>query len=226
VNPSSVRAASHDESPTAGAGGEQRRALSTGPPRLTALRELQLIEAQRAGDPEALSELLQAYQRRIYSVCHRMLRNPDDAADMTQETLVRIIEALDTYDGRAKLSTWIIRVAMNCCLSHLRKARLRSAPGGPAGRQHPAQEPDLAPGREPSAGRRIEQQEASRMLEQALAALEPEARAILVLRDMAPGGPLEYEQIAEILDLPLGTVKSRLFRARAALRAILETMDR
>lgn len=181
--------------------------------RVTELRELQLVEAHREGDPDALSELLQSYQKRVYSVCYRMLRNVDEAADLTQDTLVRLVENLHKYDGRAKLSTWIIRIAMNACISHMRKTKVRKSvdqagpfEGSLVGVVNTA---------ELSSDDRVEQQETHSLLDKAMMSLDPDMRSVLVLRDMQG---LEYEQLAEALEIPVGTVKSRLFRARAALR--------
>lgn len=186
--------------------------------RLTPLRELQLIEAYQEGRPEAIEELLRAYQRRVYGVCYRMIRNADEAADLTQDALIKIMEGLHSYDGRAALSTWVIRVTMNCCLSHLRKQRLRrhgslDEPSGTADEPWSARLP--AEG-ELSAARRVEQAEMRAALLRAMRELDSDMRAILVLRDLQE---LDYAQIGEVLGIPIGTVKSRLFRARVALRA-------
>ncbi len=141
--------------------------------------------------------------------------------DLSQESLVRIIEGLPSYDGRSSLSTWIIRVTMNCCLTHLRKQKLRrhqsfdelaATQTGFESRQS----------REPSGPQHVEQAEAREMLVRALSSMDPDSRAILVLRDLQG---LDYQQVAEVLDVPLGTVKSRIFRAREALREILEKLE-
>jgi RNA polymerase sigma-70 factor (ECF subfamily) len=196
-------------------------AVSTGPPRLTPLRELQLVEAYRQGNADALSELLEAYQRRVYSVCYRMVSHVELAADLTQDVLIKIIEGLDRYDGRSRLSTWVYRIAVNCCLSHLRKQKLRRhgsldepVGGGttPVGRQ-------IAAEAEPAGPRHVEQAETRAILLRCLGELEPDMRTVLVLRDMHD---LDYQQIAEVVEVPVGTVKSRLFRARAALREAVE----
>jgi RNA polymerase sigma-70 factor (ECF subfamily) len=185
--------------------------------RLTPLRELQLVQAYRRGDADAIAELLRAYQRRVYAVCYRMVRDEHDARDLAQDAMVRIIQGLDGYDGRSKLSTWVIRVTMNCCLSHLRKQRLR---------RHGSLEGDWADGDARPAGggelppdRGVEQGEMRGILSRALGRLDPQMRSVLVLRDMQD---LEYSQIAEVLAIPVGTVKSRLFRARLALREAVE----
>jgi RNA polymerase sigma-70 factor (ECF subfamily) len=228
--------------------------ISTGPPKVTPLRELQLVELHRSGDPSAMGELLQAYQRRVYSICYRMVHDPELARDLAQDSLVKVLEGLASYDGRSKLSTWVIRVTMNCCLSYLRKRKLRShlsldepigphgaprghgiaAAGRPAGDFGPAGHSGAAaPGvisgslggtgasaGEPSGLQRVEQAETRSMILAALASLDPDTRSLLVLRDMQD---LDYEQIAAVIDAPIGTVKSRLFRARAALRQAMES---
>ena len=187
---------------------------------LTPLAELQLVEAHRRGDPDAMGQLLEAYQRRLYSICYRMVRNEHDARDLTQDSMVRVIQGLDSYDGRSKLSTWIIRVTMNTCLSYLRKQRLRrhgsldpASENAAAGPIDPRSTGELLP------SSRVELSEMRLVLGRAMMRLDPDMRAVLVLRDMQD---LEYQSIAHSLEVPIGTVKSRLFRARLALRAAVE----
>ncbi|MCZ6835192.1 MAG: RNA polymerase sigma factor [Planctomycetota bacterium] len=192
---------------------------------MTPLRELQLLEAHRNGDPGAMGELMQSYQRRVFSVCYRMLGNPDEAADLTQDSLVKVLEGLDSYNGRSKLSTWVIRVAMNCCLSHLRREKIRkhcslddlvstdSDGGGGVNLGN------LLESGEPGASEHVQRAEVHSSLLKALNSLDPDSRALLILRDL---NGLDYLQIGEVLDVPVGTVKSRLFRARAALREAAE----
>ena len=197
--------------------------LSTGPPRMTPLRELQLVDHYRAGDPDALGELLSSYQRRVYAICFRMVGNADEAGDVTQDALLKVIEGLDSYDGRARLSTWIFRVTINCCLSHLRRQKIRRH-GSLDDTLEEGAAPlsgQIASGRELSGPEHVEQAEARTVLLRVLGELEPEMRGILVLRDMQD---LDYQQIAEVLQVPVGTVKSRLFRARAALREAAEKL--
>jgi RNA polymerase sigma-70 factor (ECF subfamily) len=200
----------------------ERPPTSRAEARLTPLRELQLVRAHQRGDPEATRELIEAYRHRVYSVCYRMVSDRETAADLTQDTLLKVIEGLDGYQTRARLSTWIIRIAMNCCLSHLRKDRLRrhlSLERAGGADEGPGIAPILADMEELPAPRRVEQAELRTQLLQALASLDPDTRAVLMLRDMQG---LEYGQIGEVLGVPVGTVKSRLFRARVALRAALE----
>ena len=201
--------------------------MSTAPPRMTPLRELQLVEDHRNGQAEAAGELLQAYQRRIYAVCFRMVRDAELARDLSQDAMVKVLEGLSSYDGRSKLSTWMIRVTMNCCLSELRKRKLRNhasldapIPGSSQGLSDRTGLGSALPSQgELSALERVEQAEMRAIVLRALGRLDPETRALLVLRDMQD---LDYQQIAEVIDAPVGTVKSRLFRARAALREAIE----
>jgi RNA polymerase sigma-70 factor (ECF subfamily) len=192
------------------------------------LRELQLIEAYRGGGPashKAMTELLAGYQRRIYSVCFRMVRRPEDAADLTQDVLLKLIENLSSYDGRSKLSTWVIRVAMNASLSHLRRQKTRETESLDAGRTRSpgttASGSRMPAPREPSPLQGVELQQQRTLALQALDRLDADTKAILVLRDLQD---MDYQQLAEVLDVPLGTVKSRLFRARAAFREAFEAV--
>jgi RNA polymerase sigma-70 factor (ECF subfamily) len=219
--------------------------------RLSPLRELQLVEAYRKGGQaahDALRELVDSYQRRIYSVCYRMVRHRDDASDLTQDVLIKLIESLDSYNGQSKLSTWVIRVTMNACLSHLRRQKVRHTQSldalsrsptesGPrsggirnisASRELSASSHPDPPGRGGNLGgqaeellphQRVEQAQRMAVVEAALLDLDPDTRAILVLRDVQD---LDYQHLAEVLEIPLGTVKSRLFRAREALRTAIE----
>jgi RNA polymerase sigma-70 factor (ECF subfamily) len=193
---------------------------SQDPPRLTPLAELQLLEAHRGGDPAALGRLLEAYQRRIHSICYRMIRNEHEARDLTQDAMLRVIQGLDSYDGRSKLSTWVIRVTMNTCLSHLRKQKLRRHASLDAASESAASGPmDPRSIGELSPPGRVQQAEMRLLLGRALLCIDPDMRAVLVLRDMQE---LNYERIAKALEVPIGTVKSRLFRARLALRVAVE----
>ncbi len=190
-------------------------------------RDLALLSAHRAGDPTALAELLESYQGRLFSVCLRMVNSPDTAADLTQEAMVKIIQGIDAFAGRSKLSTWMIRVTMNVCLTHRRRMRLRnhvSIDLPPAGfSRDEAGSTTIASSliceNEPDARGSLESRESRQRLYRAMDALEPHQRAILILRDVQD---LDYRQIAEILEIPQGTVKSRLFRARTALRNQIE----
>lgn len=191
--------------------------------------EQQWLERIRAGDGRALAELLQAHQRRLYNVCLRMLSNRDDAAEATQETMLKIVEHIGTFRGESQVSTWMIRIAMNQATTRLRRRRRRptvSLDGHANGQAHDDQAAALRDAlpdtREPAPGASVETSELRERLVLALAKLDETFRAVVVLRDV---DGLDYQQIAEVLDLPVGTVKSRLFRARLALRQQLQEID-
>lgn len=193
-------------------------------------QELAWVRAIQAGDTTALKPLLTRYQDRLFGVCVRMVHDRELASDLAQDAMIKVIEGLDTYDGRARLSTWMIRVTMNVCLSRLRAEKIRrhvsldaSTERGPIASRLEGRAGTLVgePGELPP-GARVEQEEVRRRVSAALLRVTPEQRAILVLRDCRG---LDYEQIAEVLSIPVGTVKSRLFRARGALRDVLESME-
>ena len=195
--------------------------------------EQQLLEQIRGGNRTALGLLLKAQERRLYNVCLRMVSNRDDAAEVCQDAMLKIVQSIDRYRGEAALSTWMIRIAMNTSISHLRKRRLRqtvsldgsnngrsggaAAPGG--GEDAPALRLALADDREPGPVSRVQTDEMLDRLHRAIAGIEDDFRAVVVLRDI---DEMEYQQIADTLELPIGTVKSRLFRARLALREQME----
>ncbi len=188
------------------------------------------IRADGIGSRAAWGDLLTRYQDRLFAVCFRMVNNRDTAADLAQDAFVKVLQGLDTWDGRSKLSTWIIRVTMNVCLSHLRAAKLRKhaaldegfspslVRGMDGGQRKPVQSSAYAD-REPGPEEGVQSQDQRRRVLSALASLDPDERAIIVLRDLQG---LDYDQIAATLEVAVGTVKSRLFRARLALRELLE----
>ena len=179
--------------------------------------EATLIAAARARSEDAARRLLEPESDRLYAVCLGMLKNPDAARDAAQDALVRIIRGLESFDGRARFTTWTTRIALNVCLTRLREAHRHARLDARFPfRGHPGTA-------EPDAASRVEDQERARRAADALATLSEEHRAVIVLRDIRG---LELDQIAETLGLPTGTVKSRLFRARLTLRDALSEPDR
>jgi RNA polymerase sigma-70 factor (ECF subfamily) len=181
------------------------------------------------GSRDAWGDLLARYQRRVFGVCLRMVDDQATAADLTQDALVKVLQGLDSWDGRSKLSTWIYRVTMNVCLSHLRGAKLRThasldqplAASLIRGVSRDNPQPQARPqSRELSPDEGVEHLQRRASVARALASLDPDQRAILVLRDVQG---LDYQHIAQALNIAEGTVKSRLFRARLALRTALES---
>ncbi len=183
--------------------------------------------AQQGADAgrAALEQLLLRHERRVYATCMRIVGDPEAARDLTQDTFIRVIGAIDSFDGRARFTTWMTRIAMNACISHQRRSRIRRGPSlddhapGPDGASIPRR--DLLAGTEPSPLGRVEMDEDLGRLAQAFRTLDAEQRSILVLRDVRG---LDYREVAETLSIPVGTVKSRLFRARQALREAVESL--
>jgi len=167
----------------------------------------ELVTAARAGDRAALESLLRAHHDTLYGVCVRVTGNPADGADACQNALLAIATRLADFGGRARFSTWAYRIAVNASLDELRRQRRRPEPRAPA-----EDVPDPGVGDAEQVALRLD-------VAAALATLSPEQRAPVVLRDL---GGLAYDEIAEVLDLAPGTVRSRIARGRAALAAALD----
>jgi len=176
--------------------------------------EAALLARAGAGDREALGSLLQAHYDRCYAVCRRILASEEDARDATQEAMIAIARGIAKFDGRSAFSTWCYRVATNAALDELRRRRRRPQPG--------VEDISTADGRFaelPSSQEGVSGPVTDRVaVAQALARLPEEQRVAVVLRDIAD---LDYAEIGEVLGIPLGTVRSRIFRARAALAEAL-----
>lgn len=171
--------------------------------------ESTLISAAQRGDQRALDQLLRAHQDRIHAVCRRLAGNDADALDATQEALIAIVKGLPRFDGRAKFSTWAYRVATNACLDELRRRGRRPDPGLPE-----FETVGLAPVGGSSPRDPAETVTAALDVDRGLEAVPEEFRTAVVLRDVAG---LDYAEIAEVLDIAPGTVRSRIARGRARL---------
>ena len=179
------------------------------PPSPSPAADDRLVGAAQAGDRRALERLLREHQPRIYAVCRRITGNDTDALDATQDALLAIVRGLPRFDARSRFSTWAYRVATNTCLDELRRRRRRPLVGLPEHDDGAAV--DLADPRAPDPGVTA----SDRLdVDAALADLPPEFRAAVVLRDLCQ---LDYAEIAEVLDVPAGTVRSRIARGRAQL---------
>ena len=195
-----------------------------------------MIEAIKRGDHSTWALLVTKHQNRVYATCVKMVHDRELALDLAQESFVKLMVGIGSFDGRAKFTTWLTRIVMNVCLSKLRSEKLRrhaslDAPSGGADGRGDGSDGDARPGRgteleqarEPSLSSRVEAHEDRERVLSALRNLDPDQRAVLMLCD-AQGH--SYEQIAETLGVAVGTVKSRLFRARAALRAEVEALGK
>lgn len=174
-----------------------------------------MVAAAQGGDRNALDQLLRQHYDRIHAVCRRIAGTNRDADDACQEALIKIVRNLPRFDGRSSFGTWAYRIATNASLDELRKRNRR---------------PDLAlvdddgtiEPTDHAANRRIEDITDRIVLDSALVALPDEIRAAVVLRDVAN---LDYAEIADVLDIPIGTVKSRISRGRSALARHLRLGD-
>ena len=169
-----------------------------------------LAAAAGQGDRRALDQLLARHADRVHAVCRRVVGNPDDALDATQEALIAVARGIGRYDGRAAFTTWLYRVATNAALDELRRR---------ARRPTPVEELPEPPPRRSSDDERV----VARLdVDAALADLPEDFRVAVVLRDLCD---LDYAEIAVALDVPPGTVRSRIARGRAALAAALGNPD-
>jgi len=176
-----------------------------------------LIAACLGGDPSAFGELVRRYQDRLFHTVFRLVDNQEDAQDVVQETFLNAYQSLDGFKGDALLFTWLYRIAVNTAISLKRKRKATvSIEAGRNGEQtiDPADVSD-----ESRPGHALERAEREKRVRQALSRLSPEHRAVLVMKDMEGQ---KYETMAEILGVPIGTIRSRLHRARLELRELLE----
>ena len=174
--------------------------------------DTRLIEECLKGHSEAFAALVRKYQDRLYNTLYRMVGNAEDARDLVQDAFVHAYRSLDRFQGESAFYTWLYRIAINAAISLKRRQRV-TVPidaGGQGQGYEPTEDPTRS---DPS--ERMEQEERDRQVREALDSLPPDYRAVLVLKDI---DGQRYEVIAQILDCPIGTVRSRLHRARLELR--------
>lgn len=179
-----------------------------------------LVRAFLSGSPEAFEDIVRAHQDRVYAFCARMLSDREEALDAAQEVFLAAYRHLKGFRGESSLATWLLRIAGNNCLNRIRRRNTRAA------REIPSQDledagglPVQPAGREDEQPERIaENREMGRVLEQALGRLDPDFRWLLLLADVEG---FSTDEMAAMAGIPIGTVKSRLHRARTALRKIL-----
>ena len=184
----------------------------------------ELVVAAKDGDRDALDALLRRHHPRLRALCLRLTGDPTDADDACQEALVSLVRGLGRFDGRSTFATWAYRVTTNACLDELRRRRRRPRPGllddgsamaGPGETVAPGSGGDTGALTGADTGERV----AARLdVDAAIARLAPDFRAAVVLRDLCE---LSYAEIGEVLGVPVGTVRSRIARGRAALLPLL-----
>ena len=182
-----------------------------------------LIRRCVAGDAAAWEEIVQQYHRRIYNICYRFTGSADDAEDLTQDVFIKIYRTVSTYEaGKGAFMTWVTTVTRNLLVDHFRKSKLERMSDSLD--STPAEDSDALPlsdqlpdtGLTPDA--RLLGSEKQAMVHAALQKLSPELRETVILRDLQD---LDYREIAEVLKVPEGTVKSRINRGRTELARLL-----
>jgi RNA polymerase sigma-70 factor (ECF subfamily) len=188
-------------------------------PPATDTDDREYVRRTLGGDDRAFAVLVRRYERGLFNLAYRMVHDTEQARDLTQEIFVRVHRSLDKYDPVYPFTSWIYRVGSNLCIDWIRKRKLRTvsldapiAPGEPDSRRRELPDP------EPDPSQDLQARERAAVLAAVLAKLPESHRMILLLRHQRE---LSYEEIALTLDVPLGTVKARIHRAREAFRRVL-----
>jgi len=178
-----------------------------------------LVRSILSGDRERFELLVERYQTRLVNYLYRMVRNLDEAHDLTQEVFIRVYQALDRYDSQYRFSTWLFRVAQNAAIDVIRKRRIQLVPLTRRTDDGSEATVDLElPDGQPSVLDNLQGRELEGSIRSAIDNLPWEYRELILLRHY---GELAYEEIAEVKAMPLGTVKNKLFRARQLLKQVL-----
>jgi RNA polymerase sigma-70 factor (ECF subfamily) len=189
---------------------------------LAARSDQEIVALARAGEEAAYRELIRRYERPLFSLLYRMVRDRELAEDLAQETFVKALNAIESYRPEFKFSSWIFKIANNAAIDHLRRRELDtlSLEGSPHAETPEAVEATALQigNRQESPLDAVEARELGGQIEQAIGQLRPEYRSCILLRHVEGRA---YEEIAEILNLPLGTVKTYIHRARNELRQAL-----
>ena len=191
-------------------------------PALNTLTDQEVVLLARAGQERAYRELVRRYERPIFSLLYRMVRDRELAEDLSQETFVKALNAIESYRPEYKFSSWLFKIANNAAIDHLRRRELDtlSLDGSPHAETPEAMQATALQigARQESPLDTVEAKELGSEIEAAIGRLRPEYRSCILLRHVEGRA---YEEIAEILDLPLGTVKTYIHRARNELRVAL-----
>ena len=178
-----------------------------------------LLEKAKSGDIAAFEQLVESYQKKIFNIALRMLGNYDDAGDLTQEVLIRIYRSIRSFKEQSSFSTWIYRITTNVCLDEIRKRKNRKVVS--LDEEIKLDDGDMKRQIEsggPTPEESAETEDLKKIVNDAIEKLNEEHRVVIVLRDIQG---LTYEEISDVLKLPEGTVKTRINRARQALKNIL-----
>ncbi len=185
-------------------------------------QEKVLIQKSKKDDGQAFEELISPYQKKVLNLAYRMLGNVSDAEDAAQEIFIKVFRSLYSFNEQSAFSTWLYKVATNVCLDILRKRKRQNGGALISINRYSSQDDEYELPIEdgaPSPYEEAQKKEAMRALKSALDLLSEEQRAVIVMRDI---NGLSYEEIADVMECSLGTIKSRINRSRLALRKLLE----
>jgi RNA polymerase sigma-70 factor (ECF subfamily) len=174
--------------------------------------DAQLVTASKNGDQDTFSLLVQRYQRRVFNLVFRMLQNYEEASEVTQEAFLAAWQGLPSFRGDARFSTWLYRIAYNCALKQLETRKRDRA------LQTALQSEQMIEGEDPK-NSLLEMLDNQKMVQEQLSQLPPKYRVVLILRHLQD---MTYEEMAEVLTMPVGTIKTHLFRARNLLKERLQ----
>jgi RNA polymerase sigma-70 factor (ECF subfamily) len=189
----------------------------------TLVSDHELVTRAQQGSERAYRELLGRYERPVFSIVFRMIRDREQAEDLAQETFVRVFNHIDRYDPKYKFSSWIFKIATNLTIDHIRRKELNTVSIDGSRNATTAEQIEataitiISPDENPE--ELLEAKELGEEIEQAIGRLRPEYRAAILLRHVEGR---EYQEIAEIMGLPLGTVKTYIHRGRNELRDTLQ----
>jgi RNA polymerase sigma-70 factor (ECF subfamily) len=182
--------------------------------------DLELLKRCLAGENQAWEALLRAHNRKVYSLCYRFTGRTSEAEDLTQEIFIKIFQTLKSYDqAQGSFTTWLARVARNHLVDHYRRTKKDRSTSSLDDEQVEV-DTKASTGPSPMAG--VEFRERRELLQQGLDKLSPDLREAVILRDLHD---LDYDEIARVLEVPQGTVKSRINRGRLELARVLKRMD-
>jgi len=181
--------------------------------------DMQLIVSSKQGDQDAFAQLVQRYQRHVFNLVFRMLQQYEEACEITQETFLAAWQALPSFRGDARFTTWLYRIAYNCSLKQLDQRKRDKALQAALQAEQALEHVD----NDKRADAQLEAHDRQAFIQELLSKLPAKYRIVLILRHLQD---MTYEEMAEILTVPIGTIKTHLFRARNLLKERLQGLDR
>jgi RNA polymerase sigma-70 factor, ECF subfamily len=192
--------------------------LTNAVPSVTEQDDWLLVAASKNGDQEAFAQLVQRYQRRVFNLVYRMLQQYEEATEITQETFLAAWQGLTAFRGDARFPTWLYRIAYNCCLKQLELRKRDRALQVALQAEQVLQDAN----NEQRTDAELDAHDRQALIREHLSQLPAKYRIVLILRHLQD---MTYEEMAEILTIPIGTIKTHLFRARNLLKERLQAHD-